>query len=601
MLSLNPHQIALFAILIVAFALLITERLRNDMVAVLLILALYLSGILKADAALSGFGSEPAIVVVAVFVMSGALQTTGLADMLGNWIGRIAGGGYIRVLVTLMSAIELLSAFTHHVTTTAAMMPVTLNLSREHDIPASKLLMPISFAASLGTTITIIGAPAFLLADGILRQAGRPGLGIFSIAPIGLVISLAGVVFMVLIGQFLLPARHAPEGPDNRFRLDEYLTELAILPDSPFLDKTVGDVHTDSRYDFKVVGWMRGGRFVSRPFDDKRLQEGDVLLVRTPPEEIASIPQEPNLELHPVQQYMEDPPTSNEEEDNDEALVVQAVIAPQSDLIGRTLADIDFRRRYGAIVIGLYRREGWLSQELAKTRLRAGDVLLMRGDQDALNRVRRDPAFLMLVPFQGEPRARRKAYLAGVIMLASIAAASLNLATLEMVMLAGAAAMVLTGCVTARQAYRSIDPRIYVFIAGVIPIGAAMEQTGVSKLVAQWLQRIIGGWNPTLILLGLFLLAGILTQFMSDAGTTAILAPIALILARALGRPPEPFVVTVAMASVAAFFTPIGHHGNLIVYGPGRYEFSDFVRVGTLLTLVVAVVVALMAPLLWRG
>jgi di/tricarboxylate transporter len=226
--DLTPQQLSFLTILVAAFALLLTEGLRNDLVALLIILALAASNVLPPDEALAGFASEPAIVVAAVFVLSSALERTGVSDAMGAWIKRWAGRGYTQVLAVIMPAVALLSAFTHHLTITAIMLPVTLQLARERDLPPSKLLMPLAIAASLGTTITIIGAPAFLIADGILRQYSRPGLGIFSIAPIGLSLSLAGTLFMLLVGRFLLPTRQSGDDPGSFFRLETYFTELTI-------------------------------------------------------------------------------------------------------------------------------------------------------------------------------------------------------------------------------------------------------------------------------------------------------------------------------------------------------------------------------------
>ena len=232
-------------------------------------------------------------------------------------------------------------------------------------------------------------------------------------------------------------------------------------------------------------------------------------------------------------------------------------------------------------------------------RLKPGDVLVLQGDAEALTRVRNDRSFLMLVPFHGEPRLRRKAPLAAAIMLATILLASSNWTSLQIAALAGAVAMVLTGCISPRRAYQSIDTRIYVFIAGAIPLGLAMQETGTANLLASWLQGLVAGWDIHWILMALFLTAGVITQVMSDAATTALFGPIAIALALSLDLRPEPFVVTVAMAAVTSFFTPIGHHGNLLVYGPGHYQFGDFVKVGVPLTFAVAIIVSLMAPLLW--
>jgi di/tricarboxylate transporter len=601
--ALTGTQITFFVILLGAFALLVTEWLRNDLVAVLIVVALAVTGVLEPKAAVGGFASEPAIVVAAIFVLSGALHQTGLSETIGEWVGRLAGTSYTRVIAVIMPAIALLSAFTHHLTTTAVMLPVVLNLSRQRNIPASRLLMPLSFAASLGTTITIIGAPAFLLASAALRQAGQPGLGVFSIAPIGLALSAVGTVFVLLVGRFLLPARQGADGSASRFRLDEYFTEVTVLPDSPFLDRTIEEVEKDRRYEFDVVGWVRGGRQLGRPFGERRLREGDVLLVRTTPEQMMAFREERGVELHPVEQYrahLDEAGRNGHQEDLADRLV-QAVVAPNSDLVGRSLGTIDFRRRYGAVVLGMWRRDGWLADELSRITLRAGDVLVLQGSEDALERVRNDSGFLMMVPFHGELRMRRRAWLAGAIMVATVVAAASSVVSVEIAGLAGAAAMVLAGCITPGQAYRAIDVRIFVFIAGAIPLGLAMTETGAADLLAGWLEAAVGGSSQVVVLLALFAVVAVLTQFMSDAATTALFAPVAIALADALGHSPTAYVVTVAMASVASFLTPIGHHGNLLVYGPGGYRFADFVRVGAPLTALVAAVVVFLAPRLWAG
>ena len=593
------QQISFFVILLVAFGLLITERLRNDIVGVLIILALAVTRVLSPAEALSGFASEPAIVVASIFIISGAFHQTGLAELMGSAIGRLAGQGYSRVLVVIMLCVAVLSAFTHHVTTTAVMLPVVLTLSRERHLPASKLLMPLSFAASLGTTITIIGAPAFLVCSDVLQRAGRPALGIFSITPIGLTLSVAGTVFMVLIGRFLLPSNEAGEDPANVYRLENYFTEIKILPDSQFIDKTLAEVK-GNHYNFTTVGWIRNGRRMRGLISGGRLAAGDVLLVQTTPEDMMSFRQEQGIELHPVEKYGADEKGSTQDDEDDIAeKLAQAVIAPTSEIIGRTIGDIDFRRRYGAIVVGLWRQDGFLQQELARIKLKAGDVLVLQGDEASLSRIANDPAFLIMVPFHGELRLRRKARTAGLLMLATIGAAATDVTTLEIVMLAGAVAMVLSGCLTPRQAYRAVDTKIYVFIAGAIPLGAAMQKTGTATLLAGGLQHIVGGWSSIATLLLIFAIVAVVTQFMSDAATTALFAPVAIALALALGRAPEPYVITVGMAAVVSFLTPIGHHGNLLVYGPGRYTFVDFLRVGAPLTVVIAIVVVVMAQMLW--
>lgn len=600
--GIEPNQIALLLILIGSVILLFTEWIRIDLTAILIILMLSLTGVLEPEDAFSGFSSEPAILLASVFVLNGALYHTGLSERLGNWIRRLAGTSLERAVGVIMPSVALLSAFTHHVTITALMLPPMLKFSRENDIPASKLLMPLSFAASLGTAITIIGAPAFLIADGLLKQAGGTGLGVFSIAPIGLTISLAGTIFFLLLGRLLLPSHRSNADSADHFRLEGYFTELVLLPNSTMIGKTIREIEEGQDNNFKVSAWYRGNRPRNRPFGSKKTQEGDVLVIRTNPDKIATIDKEPGVAIRPLEKYKDSFSPAQDGENGKEDLsskLVQSVVAPRSELIGKRIGQVDFLQSYGVIIVGVWRSKGSLRTELSRVRLREGDVLVLAGNDDALKRISGDQSFLMLVPFKGEPKPLHKARLAATIMIVSTIVASLNVIPVEIAFLAGAAVMILSGCISTSQAYQSIDTRIFVFIAGAIPLGLAMQKTGTADLVAGWLQGVVSGWNIYWILFAFFLITGLATQIMSDAATVALFGPIAIALANGLGLPPEAFVVTVAMAAVTSFFTPIGHHGNLLIYGPGGYQFSDFLRVGVPLTLVVSVIVVLMAPMIW--
>lgn len=600
--GLDIHQLYLFVILIGAIVLLFTEWIRIDLTAILIILALSITGVLGPEDALSGFSSEPAILLAAIFVLSGALYHTGLSEQLGNLIQRMAGRSFERMIGVVMPSVALLSAFTHHVTITAIMLPPMLKLSKDNNIPASKLLMPMSFAASLGTTVAIIGAPAFLIVDGLLRQSGQSGLGFFSIAPIGLVLSLMGTLFMLLIGRFLLPAHKGDDESVDHFRLEGYYTELIILPDSPLIGKTINQIEEIQKSDFKVLAWYRENHPREKPFGNKKTQAEDVLLVRTNPDKLATIQLEPGIAIRPIYKY-EKEFFEHQENDNDReeifSQMVQSVVAPRSELINKTIGQADFLQKYGVIIVGVWRRKGWLRTKLSRTKIREGDVLVMVGNKASLKRISQTQSFLMLVPFKGEPRPQHKARLAGLIMILSVTAAALKILPVEIALLSGAALMILTKCISISQAYQSIETRIYVFIAGAIPLGLAMQETGAATLLADWMQNLVQNWEIHWILLTFFLAAGLVTQVMSDAATTALFAPIAIALARSLNLPPEPFAVTVAMAAVTSFFTPIGHHGNLLIYGPGHYRFSDFLRVGIPLTLIIAIIVSVMAPMLW--
>jgi di/tricarboxylate transporter len=348
----------------------------------------------------------------------------------------------------------------------------------------------------------------------------------------------------------------------------------------------------------KVVGRVRDGRRLGARFERDELAERDVLLVRTSAERLLAVREESGIELHPIAQYQSDDAAPESGDLEPDERFVQAVVAPDSDFAGRTIAQIDFRRRFGAIVLGLWRRGGWQPEELAQTRLLPGDVLVLEGDPASLGRVAAARGILMLLPFHVDRRVRRRAPLAAAIMLATVLAAAFGV-PLEIAGLAGAVAVVVTRCLTPGEAYQAIDQRIFLFIAGAIPLGAALDKSGAAAMIAGWLQGVLGDQEPLVILLALFGMVALVTQLLSDAATTALFAPVAIALAHALGHSPTAYVVTVAMAAVTSFLTPMGHHGNLLVYGPGGYRFRDFVLVGAPLTVLVAVVVAVLAQLLY--
>jgi di/tricarboxylate transporter len=349
--TLTYDQSVFLVILLGSLLLLITQKVRSDLVAVFIVISLYASKVLSPDEAVSGFSSEPALVIAGVFVLTGALHVTGFSDSLGALIGRATGKSYNRMISIIMPSVSILSAFTHHVTTTAIMLPVTMNLSREHDIPSSKLLMPLAFAASLGTTITIIGAPAFLLADSTLRQAGSQGLGIFSIAPIGLALSALGTLYVLTIGRALLPDRNGAEQSVEHFKLHEYLTEIVLLEGSALIGKTVEQIEKEQPYKISIIGWIRDG--AKRVSKSRPLQSGDVLLVRTTPEDMIAIRKESGVELHPIHRYGEQTEKSTDEHEESDHQFVQVVVAPRSELIRKTIGEIDVLSRYGAVIVGL--------------------------------------------------------------------------------------------------------------------------------------------------------------------------------------------------------------------------------------------------------
>lgn len=594
-------QQALFLVILTAsLALFVSEKLRVDLVAMLALLALTLTGILDPKQALSGFSSEPAIIVAAVFVLSAGLSATGITDRIGAGIARAAGGSEWRTIAVVMPATAALAAFSHHVMVTAMMLPILMRLARDQKLATSRLLMPMSLAASLGTTLTLISAPAFLLANDLLERDGQPSLDIFAITPIGMVLVLLGTVYM-LLARWLVPKRSGESTQSDYLRLERYYTELLVEADSPWIGKTRAAFEKTFGDRLQVVDWLRHGVRRRQQQADSPFEAGDVLLVRASPDEIASIKDEPGLALHAVAKYGEQPDAAYKPELLGEERLVQAIVAPHSEFIGRSVASVDFLRSLGVVVVGLWRKEGWLHGELSEMPLQEGDLLVLWGRQQNYEQLAAHHGFLMLMPFDGRKKRRSRAPLALSIMAAAIVACATEVLQPQIAFLAGAAAMVLTRCVSVEQAYREIDVRIFVMIAGVIPLGIAMERTGTASLFAAFLLDHASHWSPLTLLLVMFGAAALLTQILSDAATTVLLSPIALALAKGLGLPPTPFVVCTAVGAVASFLTPIGHHGNLLILNPGQYTFGDFLRVGAPLTLLIALATAWLSRWIWLG
>jgi di/tricarboxylate transporter len=588
------QQIVFLLILAGGLYLFVSERLRVDVTAMLLLLALVLTGVLDAKQALSGFASEPAIIVAAVFVISGGLAATGITERLGQWIGNASGRSESRAVAVLMPAVAALSAFTHHVMVTAMMLPIVLRHARERQLPASRLLMPMSLAASLGTTLTLVSAPAFLLAGNMIERAGGEGLGIFSITPIGIALVLVGMVYMQL-ARWLLPKRSGAHGDDGYLRLDRYRTELLVVEGSRWSTRPLAELQKALGDRFRMIGWLRGGKRRDDLVASSPLLVGDILLVEAAADELKSLHDDPGLDLNAIARF------SRDVSGDGEAQLVQAVVAPGSEFIGRSIRELDFSRRFHTVIAGLWRREGDLAPQLSDARLREGDLLVLWGRPSRFTDLAAHHGFLMLVPFAGEAKRRIRAPVALLILAATIVAAATEWLPAALAFLFGAVAMVVTRCVDIQQAYREVDVRIFVMIAGVIPLGIAMEQTGTAQLLASGLLHVVAGWPSLAVLLVMFALAALLTQIMSDAATTVLLGPIAISLAQSLGLPPTPFVVCTALGAVVAFLTPIGHHGNLLILGPGQYRFVDFLRIGLPLTALIALVSAWMARWLWLG
>lgn len=596
--GLSSDQITFLIIMVVALFLFISEYLRVDIVAILIVLALSITGIIGVKDAFSGFSSEPAIIVAAVFILSAGLSSTGVTDVIGEWVTRLSGKGEVRAIFVIMISVAAMSAFTHHLMVTAMMLPIIMKICKdEENLHASRLLIPMATAASLGTTLTLIGAPAFLLANNILKRSGAAPLSLFSVGQVGVPLVLTGVVFCILM-KWMLPKTSGEDDTANSFRLTDITTELLINEASEWIGKSYSEFTLKTEKQFRVLSWIRKDKIEQKRDGEVLLKDGDTFIVKTTADELVSLDGQDGLVLRALQKYSERKETATTLA-GEEKRILKAVISPKSEFVGKTVAQINFYNRFGVAVVGVWRKSGWVSTGVADTVLKAGDMLVIWGPKEKLDGLSLNRGFLMFLPFYGTSVKRSKSKVSSFIMLASIVIAATGILPAYLAFVAGAVSMILTKCVDIEQAYSSIEVKIFVMIAGVIPLGFAMEKTGVDQVLAQQIMNFTVGWEPFAMFMVFFWIAALLTQILSDAATTVLLAPIAVAFAKTASISPTSAVICVTVGAVASFLTPIGHHGNLLILSPGGYRFSDFLKIGLPLTIILSILTCFLSMRIW--
>lgn len=579
-----------FVVLLIAVALFVTEVLPIDLVAMLMLLGLALTGVLTPAEALSGF-SDPAVITIAgFFVISAALFNTGVVEAIGRRLYLVSGSSKTQFLIVLMLTAAAIASFMSNVVTTAVLMPAVIGIARRIKHPASQFLMPLSFGAVLGGKCTLVGSATNLAVSGLLPKYNLPPFTLFEFAPLGIPLAVAGIIYMVVLGVRLLPEHDVSEFTEE-YQLKEYVTEVVIRADSPLIEKTLGETHFRGVYDLQVLGIVREGERML-PHRDAKLQAGDVLLVKGKLEQILSIKDAQGLDIK------SDKTPQETDVSPEETVIVEAILSPNSAFAGRTLKRIRFATRYGADVLAIYRHRQALHEKLSDIRLNFGDVLVIQGSPRRINSLREDPNFLTLDDVEHTPlRKKRAAWAVAIFLLAAIVA-GLNLKPIALVALAAAAGMILARCISIRDAYAKIAWSAIVLIAASIPMGLAMEKTGAARILAHYVTQFFSFGGPMFILGGFFVFTVLLTQPMANAACALLITPIAINVANQLQVNPRAFAVTISIAASCTFPTPL-EPVTAIVYGPGKYHFADYVRVGGLLTLVIMIVTLVVVPIFW--
>lgn len=594
----------MLAILSAAILLFIVDWLRIDVVALLVLLTLILTRLVTPTEAFAGFGNPAVVTLWAIFIVSGGLFHTGLAHLVADRLLQVAGDHLPRLTALLMGTVGVMSGIMNNVGATAVLMPAVVSMSRRIRVSPSRLLLPLAFGSLMGGMTTLIGTPPNIIVSDALRMAGLEPFSLFDFAPVGFTVLIIGTVYMVLIGRRMLPDRSPEErlaemaGAEldlvDFYRLGERLFRARIPSGSPLIGKTLADSGLRRDFDLSVVGVERSRDIRLAPTKDTILRRGDVLLIEGIMDNLVWAEATGRLEVQP------EVGVKDRDLQSEAISIAEVLLSPHSGLVGKTLAEMQFREKYNLSVLAILRDGRPRRTGLAELPLRLGDTLLVQGPRHNLRVLQREADFVVLGDTGEAPivRSGKAPLAAGLVLFMLVPVMAGWLPIMAGALLAGML-MVITGCLTMDEAYQAIEWKAVFLVAGMLPLGIAMENTGTAEFLAQWMVDLVGDLGPMAILVGFYVMTNLLTQFISNSASAVLIAPIALGVARYMGSDPRTLLMAVAVAASAGFLTPIGHQANVLVMGPGGYRFSDYVKVGLPLDLLTLAAVVIILPLLF--
>lgn len=586
----TPEILAVFLILAAAVILFMTERLPVDVTALVVVAALILAGAVTPEEGVAGFGHPATITVGSMFVLSAGLFRTGAVNFVGTWLTRVGRKNFWLALLALMLTAGGISAFINDTAVVAILMPVVLSLAKDLKVSPSKLLMPLSFGALFGGVCTLIGTSTNILVGSLAAKHGEPPFGMFEFTPFGLVILGAGTLYMVLIGVRLIPERR-----DEMIRTGGrvYQTEIVIQPGAGFIGKPLLESSLVQDLDIKSLEIFRDSQRLRLPTLEVVLKAGDLLRVLCDVETIGRFQRMKGIVLRSELNM----PESGEE--RGETILVEALLGPTSRLEGKNLKQARLRSKYGATVHAIMHRGVTIRDNLEDAVLHSGDILLMEVKADELEDLSESDAFMIISEGAVQTFRKRKMAWAFAIIFFTVAAAATGAMPILQSAVIGAVLMVISGCLTPSEAYTAIQWKVIFLLAGVLALGTALETSGAALLIADILVNTVGTLGPLPLMSAFYLLTSILTELMSNNATAALLTPIVISAADSLGVDSRPFLMAVTYAASAAFMTPVGYQTNTLIYGPGRYKYADFLRVGTPLNILFWILATLLIPVFW--
>ncbi|SMO33891.1 SLC13 family permease [Fodinibius sediminis] len=585
--------IFVFFLLAAALALFSTDYVSFDIAALLIMISLLATGILSPSEGLAGFSNPATLTVAAMFVLSEGLRRTGLLNTIGQLFTERIKENYWGGLIQMLLFISFCSAFINNTAVVVIFIPIVIHIANRIDVSPSKLLMPLSFAGIFGGTCTLIGTSTNILVSSIAQDQGMEPFSMFSFAPVGLMFLASGFIYLFVYGIPRIPARREHKQLTKGYKMQEYLTDVVVTEESDLAGHIFHPEELTNALDLDVLRIFKPDSDSSAQRNEVKIEAGDILRIRGSAKEIDKLLKSNEFMLKPAHEW-----TDTDLMKGRDALV-EAVIAPESSLIGKTLESVDFFERFGAVPLAV-RQHGELQQEkLGKLKLEGGSTILLSMSKDRVQEVDRNPSFIVASEI-GEMRSRPdKTFPVLAIMLGVVAAAALNIVPIVVSALAGVALMVLTGCISAEEAYQAVNWKVIILLAGVIPLGTAMNKTGAASLMADQMIFWLSGLGPRAVLSGFFGLTMGITAIMSNNASAALLAPIAIQTAQSLDVNAYPFLFAVTFAASLSFITPFGYQTNTLIYGAGKYEFTDFTKIGLPLNILFWILATIFIPVIW--
>lgn len=597
------ETVLILIIVVMAVKLFISERYPSALVAMMVLAVLMLVSLLQPflpwirpgrwitlEEGVSGFSNPATIVVAAMFVLSAGLQSTGAIAWLGPWIARKARQPLL-VAVALLLLVCLVSAFINNTAAVAVFLPIVLTACARSGMSPSRVLIPLSYASQFGGVCTLIGTSTNLLVSSISERSGHGAFTLFEFAPLGLILSVAGLVYLIVFGRWLLPD-HPGRSLVQSYQVSDYVAELRVTVASPLIGQTVESSKIAATPDVRLLAALRQDKPVW-PDREIPLQAGDLLQVQAPATVLMDLRSTWKLESEHEFRLAGNTPVDQE------MRLAEAVVAPRSRLIGQTMAEVDFHRQFHCLVLGVQSGDTLVNERLDSQRLKFGDALLLLGPREEIVRLRNDPGFLMLDRI-AEPALRRsKVPIAIGIFALVVLLAALNIVPILASAIFGCVALVATRCLSIEEACEAIDWRVIFLLAGALPLGLALDKSGAAALIAEGTVALTGSVGPWAALAVLYLLSAVLTEFMSNSATAVLLSPVALAVAQSLGVDPRPMLMAVCFAASTSFCTPVGYQTNAMVQHPGGYRFADYVRVGLPLSILFGVIAIWLIPKFW--